>query len=778
MATTYAVGFSVSDTALARELKVLIQKAGFSLLEQCPVPDSTVLFCILTDAPPEKSSVQSLHHIFPGNDLPLVALIPTAASPDPWLLSGFDAALRTPPSPLELASLLRQLFRTQIATKDSPPSCPRFPQPGMCTQIDGTSRWTCAIADFAPDWAMWTHDIGQPIYISPSCEKITGYPPESFEKNPGLLLELIHPEDRAKFLSDGGCQGEGHQTPCTVRLLHRDGNLRWISHTCAPILTPDGSMWGIRSSNADVSELMETREALRLKTAEFQAIFDDGPMGVAILSLENSRILTANRILSLMLDYSQEELREFTIADLTLPEDYLAEKVLAEQATKSGSETFHLRKRVIPRNGHPIWVNLTNSIVHDSTGTPLFGIQILENVSERHREEGERRKLERALFEQQKTESIALLAGGLAHDFNNLLMAISGNTELIRMALPSCSPEQAYITQIEQAVQGAARLSNQMLAYAGQGKYHLESMDLSSLVQGMADILESSVGRRITLLYDLADSLPPIMGDPLQIRQLLTNLVINSGEAIGGGHGLIRVSTGLSLLPPNARFTPSLSPDGTDEWVILRVSDSGCGMDESTLERIFDPFFSTKFTGRGLGLPAVQGIVRGHGAALLVESRKGDGTDFTIYFRPSFEAESAGHEPVASLTEARIPPEGVILVVDDEEMVRTAASRLLERAGYQVVTAEDGPYALDMLKRWDPPVRCVILDLTMPQMDGVEAFQRIQELHPDLPVILSSGYSREEVAHRFSQTPPAAFLHKPYRIEELLRTVSSVCLEA
>jgi signal transduction histidine kinase/CheY-like chemotaxis protein len=385
----------------------------------------------------------------------------------------------------------------------------------------------------------------------------------------------------------------------------------------------------------------------------------------------------------------------------------------------------------------------------------------------------ERRDNQEKLLQKQKMESLGVLAGGIAHDFNNLLTGILGNASLALETLPPGAPAVGLLDDVVQASERAAHLTKQLLAYAGKGRFFLESIDLSALVRDVSQLIRTSIPGNARLRLELAEALPCVQGDGAQLQQLVMNLVINAAEAIPPGRaGEVAVTTKsqrvdaeyLSRAGAVAEVVPG-------EYVALQVQDDGVGMDEGTAQRIFDPFFSTKFTGRGLGLAATQGIVKGHKGLLTVSTAPGQGSTFNVLFP------AAG--PYASEVAPRPAPlpagkqHGMILVIDDEEVVRRTAKAALERAGYNVIVAEDGTEGIRLFAAVKAKVAVVLLDLTMPGLGGEDVLREIRAMKPEACVILSSGYNEVEVIRRFTGSGLAGFLQKPYAGSALLEKVNA-----
>ena len=381
--------------------------------------------------------------------------------------------------------------------------------------------------------------------------------------------------------------------------------------------------------------------------------------------------------------------------------------------------------------------------------------------------------LESKLLDAQKLESLGILAGGIAHDFNNLLTGILGNVSLMRLELPATSALCEHVDQIEAVTIRAADLCRQLLAYSGKGRFVVRPLDLSDLVRQTAPLLQLSIGKAATLRLDLREELPPVDADATQMRQILMNLVVNAAEALGERSGVISITSGLFHAEGDYLRSTFLAPDLADgDYVFVEVSDNGCGMGPATQAKIFDPFFSTKFTGRGLGLSAVLGIVRGHKGAIKVYSELGRGTTMKLLFpaMDGVKAHVAATPPVGGTLQRR----GTVLVVDDEDVVRGVAARILGSYGFDVVLANDGREGVARFHEKRPEIVAVLMDLTMPLMDGVDAFREIRSLDESVPVLLMSGYNEQDAVMRFAGKGLAGFVQKPFTVDVLRERLMSV----
>ena len=374
-----------------------------------------------------------------------------------------------------------------------------------------------------------------------------------------------------------------------------------------------------------------------------------------------------------------------------------------------------------------------------------------------------------------RLESLGVLAGGIAHDFNNLLVGILGNAELALVDAPAGGRCERALIDIIQAGQNAAALTRQILSYVGKSSPEKGLVDLSGLVREVAQLVHSSIPNSVLLELDLSDSLPAILGQGGQMRQVVMNLIINGGESIGEGRpGRVRVST--TMQPMNADDLRQDYPAAgltAGNYVILEVGDDGKGMDEKILKRIFDPFFTTKLAGSGLGLAAVVGIVHGHRGGIRVSSEPGRGSNFRIVL-PAVPAATPSLAPIPAIRD--LHGTGLILVIDDEEMVLQVIRSTLELYGYRVVSAANGALGLQAVREHKDELALVILDSAMPVMSGEETLTYIKALAPAVPVILSSGYDVSRAISRSGERGLAAFLPKPFTATALLESVKSALL--
>ncbi len=368
--------------------------------------------------------------------------------------------------------------------------------------------------------------------------------------------------------------------------------------------------------------------------------------------------------------------------------------------------------------------------------------------------------------------SLGLLASGIAHDFNNLMTVVLGNAELALMKQGGSG--EGALGEIKRTTLRAAELANQMLVYTGKTTMEVSSIDLRSVVQEMGALLDVSISKKVSIEYSFADEITRFCGDVSQIRQVAMNLITNASEAIGDRSGVIAVSIRETVVRPGEVeqvYPPDNNLDGL--YVVLEVSDTGCGMDDQTVQQVFDPLFTTKVTGRGLGLASLLNAVERHKGSVEVQSTIGKGTVFRIYF--PVEGREGGATACAGSSEGgRWTGYGTALIADDEESIRMITTALLERVDFQVVTASDGLEVVDRYVEFAEEITILLLDINMPNLSGLEAAQRVRHINPGIPILFMSGYPREDMMEQFSDQPHTAFIKKPFETTDLTEGIRGV----
>jgi len=507
-------------------------------------------------------------------------------------------------------------------------------------------------------------------------------------------------------------------------------------------------------------EQKRAEEALQEERDFAQSLVETAQAIILVLDTEG-RIVSFNPYMEQLSGYRLEEVKGKDWFSTFLPERDHAWIREVFRATLADIETRGNVNPILTRDGLEREIEWYDKTLKDADGRVTGVLAIGQDITDRKRAEAERRKLEAQMQHAQKLESLGVLAGGIAHDFNNLLVGVIGNAELALTELPPESPARYGLREIEKAGQRAADLCRQMLAYSGKGRFVVEPINLSRLVEETTHLIEVSVSKKAVVKYDLTQGLPAVEADATQLRQVVMNLITNASEAIGDKSGVITIRTGMMEADRACLATAYMDeelPEGA--YVYLEVADTGCGMDEETLSRIFDPFFSTKFTGRGLGLAATLGIIRGHHGAVKIYSEPGKGTTFKVLL-PCLD------EPAADARKQKAADEewhssATVLVVDDEETARTIAKRMLGPAGLTVLTAADGCEAIEVFREHAGEIDAVLLDLTMPHMGGEETFTELRRIRPGVRVVLSSGYTEEDAVGRFAGKGLVSFIQKPY----------------
>lgn len=530
---------------------------------------------------------------------------------------------------------------------------------------------------------------------------------------------------------------------------------RWINRA----LYDGERLVGYQSVGRDITERKRVEEQLFRSERQFKAIAENAPDLISRYDLEG-RYLYVNPAFEQATGMTSAEVVGRTQRERGVPEHIAQLWDSCFQAAIQTRSVQTIEFNLQMPSGHRFYESrIVPEIGPDGNVESLLAIS---------RDVTERRRNELVLQHRQKLESMGIMAQGIAHEFNNLLGIILTNAELALTTLPPQSPERLSIEAITCASRRAAAITRQMLTYVGHSPLQTSLLSLNDVIKEMAELLQASVTKNVSLVYRLSDLDPLVEGDAAQLRQVLLNLTINAAEAIGDRPGEVVIET-------DARFvdraflamTVGTSDllDGT--YAVLSVSDNGCGMDAATLERIFDPFFSTKFIGRGLGLPATLGIVRGHRGAIHVASAPGEGTTISVFL-------PIVHQPLpragsSSQTHLTVYPDyqKIFLVVDDEESVRAVAARMLEWMGHPVLTTDNAETAVILARQHRPHLACILLDATMPDRDLYQSVRDFREVCPDIPIVLMSGYTEDIAIRRFSYLGLNGFLQKPFTSQEL-----------
>ncbi|MBN2581644.1 MAG: response regulator [Planctomycetes bacterium] len=599
-------------------------------------------------------------------------------------------------------------------------------------------------------------------------------PGGSFYVNGTTRLLASLPEDRRKQTRNA-CNEFGYESVALVP-IRSGGRIIGLLHIADPAenALPLDTVEALEAAAVHVGiaiQRVRAEEALRRNEQQFRMFFEQSPDAILLADAETGNIVEANPAASRLLMRPREQIVGMHQSELHPSRQQESARAAFADAVHRAAEfavagPFELS--VFRGDGAEIPVEITTQGV---TLQQRLTVQAgFRDMTERLQTERRRQQLEERIRQAQKSETLAVLAGGIAHDFNNLLTGILGNLDLARMDLPPGSAALESLDSIREAAERAAELTRQMLAYAGKSHMAVAEIDLNQIAIESARLAETSLSKMTTLDLRTADRLPPIRGDAAQICQVLMNLIANASEAYSQAAGTVRVSCGLAQCDRAYLDEAVLGnelPEG--RYACVEVSDRGCGMDAATVARLFDPFFSTRFAGRGLGMAAVLGIVRAHGGAIHVSSRPDHGTTVRVLLPLSDAVDTLRAERdvrEAPRLDSR-PAANTVLVVDDEDVVCRVACRMIQAFGFDVLSAPDGSRGVELFRQHAERIVAVMLDVSMPVMGGEEALREIRKLDPDVPVILCSGYGESDVARRLASAGATDFFQKPFEIEKL-----------
>jgi len=596
-------------------------------------------------------------------------------------------------------------------------------------------------------------------FLNDSWTELTGYDVEDCIGN--NFLDYVFSEDYQynRELFQALIAGDESDFRYDVRYKHRDGGFRWVE-VYASLVYDDVGQAVMRSGTlTDITE----RKASEIERDRLLTILDNSSDFIGMLDA-NGAVIYVNAAGRNMVGLSAaDDVSQMTLTDFhPKAEVERLHHLVFPQVNQLGS----YRTEVVfsHRDGQNIPALAAFSVQKNRDGSIESHSIIAHDL---RAEKEQQRRIEHI----QRLESMGVLAGGIAHDFNNILTAILGNAALAERK-NNVDPQstQRYLHNIVESSEKAAELCKQMLAYSGKGKFVVKQVNLSEMVEDIVKLLEVSIGKGVALRFHLADDLPLIEADTSQMQQIIMNFVINASDAIAGENGIISIDTGVMELDRaylDSTFVYDELVDGS--YVFLEVSDTGCGMDKATQEQLFEPFFTTKEKGHGLGMSAVIGIVRGHQGAIKVYSELGEGTIIKVLFPASQQNEAiAIAEPhIAELQHYS----GSVLIIDDEESIREVAALMLEDMGFDTLCAVDGLDGVEVYRQHQQSIVAVLLDMTMPRLDGKGCFMELRRINPDVQVILSSGYNEQEATRCFTGKGLASFVQKPYRPEVLMEAI-------
>ncbi len=578
---------------------------------------------------------------------------------------------------------------------------------------------------------------------------------------PENWFENVHPEDRElvqRNMKAAIAGGAAYNVEFRTR-SGPHGEFHWVAAVGEVERDESDKPVRIRGIAMDVTQKKFAEEALRTSQTQLKAALEAGGMGIWVSDMLSDRVwLDETSLKHWGLERSQT--RDWAVEALRAmvhPQDTARLKTVREALQQGGVETAN-EFRVVRPDGKIVWLSAKGRAERDNAGKPMRQVGVLMDITERKRNE-------EIQMRSQKLEALGTLSGGIAHDFNNILLAINENARMAAEDLPADHEIQESLQQIRKAGQRAKDLVKQILAFSRPSEEEKKLMELAPVVEEALKLVRATVPATIRFETDFARKVPAVIADTSQIYQIIVNLATNAAHAIGSKPGLIEVRMSpLTADADQARLTPGLN---AGDYLLLSVSDDGCGMDMATMDRVFDPFFTTKPHGQGtgLGLSVVHGIMKGHGGAISLYSEVGKGTVFNLYFPAAGEIKA---ESAAPLKDLKMPTGGLrVMYVDDEEALVNLAGRALRRMGYQVAGFTDPREALQAFTATPDAFDIVVTDLAMPHITGFELVRKLQAVRPEIPIVLTSGYVRpadEELAAEYGVRD---IVLKPNSVEDL-----------
>ena len=582
-------------------------------------------------------------------------------------------------------------------------------------------------------------------------------------------LECYEPEDRIVIQEAfKNCIENGEAYDLEFPFHTKGCQDRWVRTIAEPILE-NGTVIKVNGNIMDITDHKQAEEELRESEALFRGMFKDHSATMLLIAPSTGQIVKANQAAAQYYGYPLEDMIQMKIQQLNaLSPSEITEKMSG--ASNKQVNIFEFRHLLADGQVRDVEVHSTPIIIHNQ----ILLFSIIHDITERKRAEEAREELQGQLIQFEKAESLGRMAGAIAHTFNNQLAVVIGNLEL---ALEDMPQDAALIENLTSAMQGAhnaAEVSGLMLTYLGQTTCKYIPIDLSEICRQSVSFLQTSALKETTFNVDLLTPGPVVRGNANQIQQVLVNLTTNAWEAMNQQQGEIDVivkTLPRGDIPPRLYFPPDWKPEN-ETYAYLEIRDTGCGIEGKDIDKVFDPFFTSKFTGRGLGLAVVLGIIKAHGGAVAVDSEKGAGSSFKVYLPVT--AESVAQKPDEMIRASDVKTGGTILLVEDEEMIRNMTTSMLTRMGFKVLEAIDGVDAVEIFQKHQDEIDVVVSDLTIPRMDGWETLAALRRIRADLPVILASGYDECVVFAGDHLESPQAFLHKPYKMSALKESLEKV----
>ncbi len=605
-------------------------------------------------------------------------------------------------------------------------------------------------------------------YVNPAWERLLGYSTQELLTRP--FLDFIHPDDHKKNDAEVASLAQGHKTlDFENRYVCKDGTIRYILWRATAMLK-EKLMYCV---GRDITERKRTEAAQIESERRFRELFEGSRDGFVIVN-SFGKFLDANPAYCDMLGYTLEELRSLENFYQLTPEkwrEWESTEIWNRRLLKDGYTGIY-EKEYIRKDGSIFPVEIHAYTIFNQDGTPSYLWGVARDITERKRAEEEQAKLQAQLTQAQKMEAIGRLAGGVAHDFNNMLGVILGYTDIGLESVPSQTALYENFAQIKKAAQRSAELTRQLLAFARKQTVTPKVIDLNITVESTLKMLSRLIGENIELLWQPAARLKPVLIDPVQIDQILANLCVNARDAIGHNAGKITIKT--SMIDIDETYCSINAWVKLGQYIILEVTDNGCGMDNATLSNLFEPFFTTKGMGKGtgLGLATVYGIVKQNNGFINVDSKLGKGTTFCIYLpcHTASTAEASGRHKA----ESPLSGNETILLVEDEPIILDMTRKMLKRLGYTVLAAATPNESINLAREHAGKLHLLITDVIMPEMTGLDLAKKLLTLYPDLKRLFMSGYPADIIGHEGVLDEGINFIQKPFLLKELASKIREV----
>jgi PAS domain S-box-containing protein len=576
--------------------------------------------------------------------------------------------------------------------------------------------------------------------------------------------ELYRSDDR--YVMESGVPKLSYDEPQTSP----EGELKWLRTSKVPLRNKDNQIIGVLGMYEDITDRKQAEKLLMNEKALLRSLIDS-VTDIIFFKDCGGVYIGCNKAAEKFIGISERQ--QIGKTDFDLFDHGTAEYIRNyDNKVLELGEPVRIEENISSQDGSCVIWDTLKAPIYNADGHLLGLVGISRDITELKRAEEERQALEQQFQHSQKLESLGVLAGGIAHDFNNILAIIIGNCSMAMMAPDTANKR---IPEIQKAAERAAGLCRQMLAYAGKTQTVMTQVNMTVLADEMVQMLQSTINRNVEIISDLPVEIPPIIGDAGQLRQVVMNLIINGAEAIGEAQGRVLVSLEKREIRTKQWEKDQLGaiiPAG--RYACLEVSDNGCGMGEETKQRIFEPFYTTKFTGRGLGLSAVLGIIAAHKGALQVFSQPGKGTTFKIYLPISSNSDSSKDDSIDQRPAELWRGSGTVLLVEDEESIMSVAQSMLESLGFEVIEACNGKEALEMYRKNAREIDMVLTDIGMPVMNGYTLIRELKTLSPQLPIIVSSGFGDTMVTSKIPKEAIAEMVSKPYNFDHMREVLKRV----